>query len=126
MQYDKFGRTWKGRKIAWIRSSNCATLALYKWVIKDDKRVLVYDRKRGMYDKDGYHIQEMRIDILPVLEGKDERGNPVPGTWERFPDTKEAVAFQKSITKTNYVTHIEDSNSVNDFDSEYDEDIIIK
>jgi len=125
MKYDKFGRTWKGRKIVWISSVNAARLALYKWVVSDGKRKLVYDRKHGMYDKDGYHIKETRVDIIPALEGKDEQGKPVPETWERFPDTEEAWLFRKSITPNGYVTQIDDSGSINDFDNEYDEEILI-
>jgi len=121
MKYDMFGRTWNGRKIVWINLSNCSRRALYNWVVRDDKRVLVYDKKHGMYDKNGYHIKEMKIDILPALEGKDENGKPEPGTWERFPETKEALSFQKSITQTGYVNQTDDSSSINDFDDVYDE-----
>lgn len=121
--YDKFGRTWKGRKIVWIRSANCARLALYRWVRDNNgKRKLIYDRKHGMYDKDGYHIQETRIEIVPALEGQDENKKPVKGTWERFPDTDEACSFKKSITPTGYINQTEVSN-VNEFD---DEEILIK
>jgi len=124
--YDKFGRTWKGRKVVWIRSANCARLALYRWGRdKDGNRKLIYDRKRGMYDEDGYHIKETRIEIVPALEGRGEDGKPVEGTWERFPDTDEAWSFKKSITPTGYKTQV-DVSDANDFDNEFDEEILIK
>ena len=124
--YDKFGRTWKGRKIVWIRSANCSSLALYRWADRDGKRVLVYDKKRGMYDKDGYNVKETRIDIIPALEGRDKDGRSAPGTWERFPDTEEAYKFIKSITQNGLANQEQENIVVTDFNDEYDEEIIIK
>ena len=121
--YDKFGRTWKGRKIVWIRSANCARLALYRWVVRDGKQKLVYDKKRGMYDKDGYHIKDERIEIIPALEGVGKDGRPVPGTWKRFPNTEEAYVFAKSITQNGIAN--QESGNASDFDDECDEEIMI-
>ena len=133
VSYDKFGRTWKGRKIVWIKSANCARLALYRRVIREDKKMLIYDKKRGMYDKDGYHIRDMVIEMIPALEGKDKYGKPVPNTWEKFPDTDEAYNFTRSITQNGIVNQeIENSSDFYDeydeYDeyNEYDEEIIIR
>lgn len=123
--YDKLGRTWKGRKIVWIKSSNNARLALYRWVFRDGKKKLIYDKKRGMYDKDGYHIQEMRVDIIPALEGRDKNKNPIPKTWERFPNTDEACSFIKSIT-INGIANQEKVYFEDEYEDEYEEEIIIK
>jgi hypothetical protein len=102
-------------------------MALYRWGRdKDGNPKLFYDRKHGMYDYKGNHIKETLIEIIPALEGCDENGKPVEGTWERFPDTRETWVFKKSITPTGYVNQIEASN-INDFDNEIDdEEILIK
>ena len=121
--YDKFGRTWDGRKIVWIRSSSCARLALYRWDVQEGQRKLIYDKKRGMYDKNGYHIKEMHVNMVPALEGKDEDGHPVPDTWERFPDTEEAYAFTMSIAQNGIINQKQEN--VDNFD-EYDEEIMIR
>ena len=125
---DKFGRTWKNRNIVWIRSANCAREALYRWGMRDGERVLIYDNKNGMYDKQGYHVKETKIEILPALEGKDEKGRPVPGTWERFPRTDEALSFMKSITPNGFSTQasVTDVNDPSEYDDGYDDDILIK
>ena len=123
--YDKFGKTWKGRKIVWIRSSNSSGLAHYRLDYRDGKKVFIYDRKNGTYDKKGRHYQYMYIDIIPALEGQDDKGNPVPNTWELFPNTEDANSFKKSITR-NGTTHGSENYDLSDFDEEFDEDIINK
>ena len=124
VQPDKFGRTWKGKKIVWLRSTNCSGKALYKWITlyEDGKsiRKLVYDKKNGMCDKQGYNVQETRFEIVPALEGKIE------GTWERFPDSEEAYNFKKTLTFNGYSTIISKVEEVNEFDNEYnDEEFIV-
>ena len=124
VQPDKFGRTWKGRKIVWIRSTNCSRKALYKWitVYDDGKSVqkLVYDKKSGMCDKQGYSVKETQFEIVPALEGKTE------GTWERFPDTEDAYNFKKTLDFNTYSAITDTIVDVNEFDNEYnDEEIVI-
>ena len=127
--YDTFGRTWKGRKIVWIKSANSSRHALYRCVVRDGKKRLIYDKKRGMCDKDGCHIKEPKISIIPALEGVGKNGLPEPGTWERFPDTEEAHNFTKSITQSGFVNHeIESTVDIDDVYDEYedyDEEITI-
>jgi len=121
---DKFGRTWKGRKIVWLRSSNCAREALYKWITlyEDGEKVnkLIYDKKNGMCNKSGYNIRKTVIEIIPALEGKTE------GTWDPFPDTNDAYDFKKTLTFKGYVnisSNVEDSN---EFDNYFnDEEIMV-
>lgn len=124
VQSDKFGRTWKGRKIVWLRSVNCAREALYKWITvnEDGKKVrkLVYDKQNGMCDKYGHNVKETRIEIVPALEGKTE------GTWERFPDTDDAYDFKKTLTFNGFSNINADVEEANEFDNEYnDEEIMV-
>lgn len=119
---DKFGRTWKGHNIVWIKSVNCAREALYRWVIKDGERHLIYDKKRGMCDYKGIDVRESKVELVPALEGKEVK------EWEYFPNIKEAILFKKTLTYNGYV---ETSNNVtvsnfneeccgaSDFDDEY-------
>lgn len=123
MFYDKMGRTWNGRKIVWLRSANCSRLAYYRRVKKDSGWKLVYDKKRGMYDKKGNNVKETTVEIIPALEGVDDNGLVVNGTWEFFPDTKEAWSFCKSITPNGYVSQ-ENDIGIDGFDDEFDEELL--
>ena len=119
IKQDKLGRTWKGKKIVWIESINCARAALYRWVKRDGERVLIYDKRRGMCDKNGYDIREAKVDTVPVLEGEDGEG-----TWVRFPNTEEASCFKKSITFNGYAEYNNIEN-MGDFDVGYDDEEIV-
>ena len=124
VQPDKFGRTWKGRKIVWLKSVNCSREALYRWstTIEDGKRKnkLVYDKKNGMCDEQGHDVRETRVELIPALEGK------VEGTWERFPDTDDVPSFTKvfkrALFSENSDMNVEDTII---FDNKYSDDEII-
>lgn len=131
VQPDKFGRTWKGRKIVWLRLANCSREAHYKWItVNEDgkhSRKLVFDKKNGMCDKYGNNVRETLIETVPALEGKIE------GTWDQFPNTDDANDFKKTLTFNGYATakanvkvnaniNITD---INDFDNEYIEEEIM-
>ena len=122
---DKLGRTWKGRKIYWIKSMNCCRRADYSWVIKDGERHLIYDKKKGMYDNTGINVKDSKIELIPVLEGKDGK------EWVHFPSSPEAIVYKNSLTYSGYVeknndnlisnfNNIEDFYKNNDYDDEYD------
>ena len=118
--YDKFGRTWNNRKIVWIKSMSCNREALYRWSLDNDgNRKLIYDKKNGMYDRNGSYIKETFIDTIPALEGQDEKGNPVENTWQKFPNTENALEFLNSITPNGFINQ---SNNLNEL---YDDDILI-
>jgi hypothetical protein len=121
---DKFGRTWKGRKIVWLRSSNSAREALYKWitVYEDGEKVnkLVYDKKSGMCDKRGYNVRKTIIEIIPALDGKTE------GSWDLFPDTNDAYDFKKTLTYNGYDNTSSIVEELSEFDSYLnDEEIMV-
>lgn len=96
---DKFGRTWEGKKILWLRSTDSSRKALYKWVNRNGDRVLVYDKRHGMCDYRGIDIRDSRVELVPVLQKKNEEG------WEEFPSTKEAVSFKKTLSFNGYVNN---------------------
>lgn len=123
VHFDKLGRTWKGRKIVWLRSVNCAREALYKWVIINEdgviKHKLVYDKKTGMFDEHGFNVKETRIELIPALEGKTE------GTWERFPDTEDVPSFTKVFKYTPYLEYNDCNEDSIEFENKYCDDEII-
>jgi len=112
---DKFGRTWKNREIVWLHTANCDRPALYRWVVNGTGRKLIYDKRNGNCDKNGKDVREIVVEIVPALKGKEE------GTWEYFPDTNEAQNFKNTLTYDGYCQ----DKSVDDFDEEFDENIII-
>lgn len=118
---DKFGRTWKGRDIVWLRSANCGRQALYRWVGKDTERKLIYDKQNGWCDNNGNDIRKLIVDIVPALK-KDENGN-----WEHFPNTDEAQSFKNTLTYDKYDENniAEDMNEYdNEYDNEFNEEIL--
>ena len=115
--YDKLGRTWQGKKIVWIKYIDSSRMALYRWVIRDGERKLVYDKKQGMCDYKGVDVRDSNIELVPALEGKDGTG------WQPFPNTKEATYFKKSLTRDGFVEVVEmNENELNDFDDEYEDE----
>lgn len=110
--YDKLGRTWKKRKVVWVRRSNacrCADYTMlnsnggYKLTYSDKGKSLIRDRK-GMYDSNGIHVQDTFIETIPALEGVGEDGKPSHGTWEHFPSTFEAESFIQTIKENSKTT----------------------
>ena len=89
---DKFGRTWEGRNILWVRYIDSSRKALYRWVNRNGERVLLYDKRNGMCDYRGVDVRDSRVELIPVLQKKNENG------WEDFPSTKEAMSFKKTLS----------------------------
>jgi hypothetical protein len=116
---DKLLRTWKGHKIVWVKSINCSRKALYRWIIKDGENHLIYDKKRGMCDYRGCNVRDSKVELVPVLYGKEGK------EWDFFPNTKEANTFKKTLTYNGYVeagNNILVSNFDNEYISEFDDE----
>lgn len=102
--YDKLGRTWNNRKVVWIRRANACRFANYDLLNSFGGTILTYTNKgksliknsKGMYDKNGIHIQEAVFETIPALEGMLD-GKPNPGTWEHFPNTEDALLYMETI-----------------------------
>lgn len=122
--YDKLGRTWNNQKVVWIRVADSSSEALYDCTYRDGKRVLTYDLRHGMFDKDGYYVRDAKIKYVPALESKNVDGTPQLHNWEHFPNTEEASLFKQSITMSGIVKLEKDN--YNDDDSDNDDDIMIK
>lgn len=100
---DPLGREWNERKVGWVYANDATRLAEYRWTMKDGKRKLVYDMRRGMCDYRGRSVKEPCFRMWPVLY--DDKSN---SGWSYFPMDEESQQYMRTLSYTKPSNVVED------------------
>lgn len=111
---DPLGRSWDDKKVGWVSAADSSRMAEYRWVKKEGRRRLIYDRRNGMCDEKGRNVKEPVFILWPVLYSEDSATG-----WVPFPRTPEAQAYRRSLVYS-------DVSSQRDDGEDYDSVITIK